>query len=58
MGARRPAGSVRRGRFVNRQIAASYRVTLIGIASAQLSEACVSQRVHAGGRDVPPERKD
>jgi hypothetical protein len=32
---------VRRGRFVNRRIAASYRVTLyyIGIASAQLSEA-------------------
>jgi hypothetical protein len=28
----------------------------IGIASAQLSEARVSQRVRAGGHDVPPER--
>jgi predicted ABC-type ATPase len=39
-------------------IAAGYRVTVhfIGLSSAQLSGARVSQRVRAGGHDVPPER--
>jgi len=44
--------------FLRDALAANYRVTLyyIGIASVQLSEARVSQRVRAGGHDVPPER--
>src|SRR5476649_2220 len=44
--------------FLREAIAANYHVTLyyVGIASAQLSEARVSQRVRAGGHDVPPER--
>ena len=44
--------------FLRDAIAADYRVTLyfIGVSSAQLSGARVSQRVRAGGHDVPPER--
>src|SRR5580700_6469118 len=44
--------------FLRDAIAADYRVTLhfIGISSAQLSGARVSQRVRTGGHDVPPER--
>ena len=44
--------------FLRDAIRADYRVTLyfIGISSAQLSGARVSQRVRAGGHDVPPER--
>jgi predicted ABC-type ATPase len=44
--------------FLRDAIAAGYRVTLhfIGISSAQLSGARVSQRVRAGGHDVPLER--
>ncbi len=44
--------------FLRDAIAADYRVTLhfIGLSSAQLSGARVSQRVRAGGHDVPPER--
>ncbi len=44
--------------FLREAIAAGYRVTLyfIGISSTQLSGARVSQRVRAGGHDVPPER--
>jgi predicted ABC-type ATPase len=51
-----PAGA--KLQYLRDAIAANYRVTLyyIGIASAQLSEARVSQRVRAGGHDVPPER--
>ena len=51
-----PAGA--KLQFLRDAVAANYRVTLyyIGIASAQLSEARVSQRVRAGGHDVPPER--
>lgn len=51
-----PAGA--KLQFLRDAIAANYRVTLyfIGIASAQLSEARVSQRVRAGGHDVPPDR--
>jgi predicted ABC-type ATPase len=51
-----PAGA--KLQFLRDAIAANYRVTLyyVGIASDQLSEARVSQRVRAGGHDVPPER--
>ena len=44
--------------FLRDAIAADYRVTLyfVGVSSAQLSGARVSQRVRAGGHDVPPER--
>ncbi len=44
--------------FLRDAIAADYRVTLhfIGLSSAQLSGARVSQRVRAGGHDVPSER--
>ena len=44
--------------FLRDAIAAGYHVTLyfIGVSSAQLSGARVSQRVRAGGHDVPPER--
>lgn len=44
--------------FLRDAIAANFQVTLyyVGIASAQLSEARISQRVRAGGHDVPPER--
>jgi predicted ABC-type ATPase len=51
-----PAGA--KLQFLRDAIAANYDVTLyyIGISSAQLSEARVSQRVRAGGHDVPPER--
>lgn len=44
--------------FLREAIAAGYRVTLyfIGVSSVQLSGARVSQRVRAGGHDVPPER--
>jgi predicted ABC-type ATPase len=44
--------------FLRDAITADYRVTLhfIGISSAQLSGARVSQRVRAGGHDVPPDR--
>jgi predicted ABC-type ATPase len=51
-----PAGA--KLQFLRDAIAANYRVTLyyIGVASAQLSEARISQRVRAGGHDVPTER--
>lgn len=44
--------------FLRDAIAAGYRVTVyfIGLSSAQLSGARVTQRVRAGGHDVPPER--
>ena len=44
--------------FLRGAVAAGYGVTLyfIGVSSAQLSGARVSQRVRAGGHDVPPER--
>jgi len=44
--------------FLRDAITAGYRVTLhfIGVSSVQLSGARVSQRVRAGGHDVPPER--
>jgi predicted ABC-type ATPase len=44
--------------FLREAIAADFCVTLhfVGISSAQLSGARVSQRVRAGGHDVPPER--
>ena len=44
--------------FLRDAIAADYHVTLhfIGISSAQLSGARVSQRVRNGGHDVPPDR--
>jgi predicted ABC-type ATPase len=44
--------------FLRQAIAADCQVTLyfMGISSAQLSGARVSQRVRAGGHDVPPER--
>lgn len=50
-----PAGA--KLQFLRDALAANYRVTLyyIGIANAHLSEARVSQRVRAGGHDVPPE---
>jgi predicted ABC-type ATPase len=43
--------------FLRDAIAADYSVTMyyVGISSAQLSEARISQRVSAGGHDVPPE---
>lgn len=46
--------------FLRSAIAAGYRVTLyfIGVSSAELSGARVSQRVRAGGHDVPPDRLD
>lgn len=45
-------------RFLRAAMDAGYRVTVyfIAISSAQLSAARVSQRVRAGGHDVPPER--
>jgi predicted ABC-type ATPase len=51
-----PAGA--KLHFLRDAIAVNCRVTLyyIGIASAQLSEARVSQRARAGGHDVPLER--
>jgi len=51
-----PAGA--KLQFLRDAIAAGYRVTLhfIGVSSAQLSGARVTQRVRAGGHDVPPER--
>jgi len=44
--------------FLRDALTAEFRVTLlfIGISSAQLSGARVSQRVRSGGHDVPPER--
>jgi len=44
--------------FLRDALGAGYRVTLyfIGIASAQLSAARVTQRVQSGGHDVPPDR--
>jgi predicted ABC-type ATPase len=44
--------------FLRDAIAADYDVTLyfVGLASVQLSEGRVAQRVQAGGHDVPPER--
>jgi len=44
--------------FLRDAIGADYHVTLffVGLSSAQLSGARVSQRVRAGGHDVPPER--
>jgi predicted ABC-type ATPase len=46
--------------FLRDAIAADYRVTLyyVGISGVQLCEARVSQRVSAGGHDVPPQRLD
>lgn len=44
--------------FLRDAIGAGYLVTLyfVGLASAQLSAARVTQRVHAGDHDVPPDR--
>ncbi|AHF91983.1 hypothetical protein OPIT5_18900 [Opitutaceae bacterium TAV5] len=51
-----PAGA--KLRFLREAIGAGYRVTLyfVGIASPQLSEARVFQRVREGGHDVPTDR--